>query len=98
MHVFRFEWDPSKSARNLFKHGIDFELAATVFQDRLVVSKPDNEHSDLEERWITLGEDKRGQLLVVCHTYNDTDDKELIRIISARPATRNERIQYESEQ
>ena len=94
--MFEFDWDPSKAASNLRKHGIDFMLAATVFQDPLMKSILDETHRDAEERWITMGEDQNGKLQVVCHTYSDIGKKLIVRIISARPATRNERQQYES--
>lgn len=94
--MFEFDWDPSKAARNQYKHGIDFELATTVFRDPLTASIPDESHSDAEERWITVGQARNGQCLVICHTYWDTGKEVLIRLISARLATRNERRQYES--
>ena len=90
--MFDFEWDPAKAASNQRKHGVDFELAATVFRDSLMASMPDEEHSDAEERWVTVGVARNGQLLTVCHAFH----QELIRIISARPATRSERRQFES--
>lgn len=94
--MFDFEWDPAKAASNQRRHGVDFELAATVFRDSLMASMPDEEHSDAEERWVTIGEARNGQLLTVCHTFRQAAHQELIRIISARPATRNERRQFES--
>ena len=54
--MFDFEWDPAKAASNLRKHGVAFKLAATVFRDTLIRSIPDEEHSDAEERWVTVGE------------------------------------------
>ena len=94
--MFDFEWDPAKAASNRRKHGVDFELAATVFRDPLIRSIPDEEHSDAEERWVTVGEARNGQLLTVCHTFRQAAYRELIRIISARPTTPNERRQFES--
>ena len=94
--MFDFEWDPAKAASNLRKHGVAFKLAATVFRDLFIRSIPDEEHSDAEERWVTVGEARNGQLLTVCHTFRQVAHQELIRIISARPATRNERRQFES--
>ena len=96
--MYKFDWDPSKAASNLRKHGIDFNVAATVFKDSLMASILDEAHSDTEERWITVGVDKNGKIQVVSHTQRDVDDHVLIRIISARPATPNERRQYESGQ
>ena len=95
--MFKFEWDPAKAASNLRKHKVSFELAATVFQDRFMRSNFDRDHREFEERWITMGHDRDGQLLVVSHTWNEaTGGKKSVRIISARRATRNEQRQYES--
>jgi len=84
-------WDPEKARLNLGKHGVDFEEAATVFRDPLLLVLPDVEHSQDEERWIALGKSVRQLLLVVVHTENDRT----IRIISARKAAPKERRQYE---
>lgn len=95
--MFEFEWDPAKAASNVRKHGVDFGLAATVFRDPLMQSVPDPEHSEFEERWITMGQARGGRLLVVSHTWARIDeDRTSIRLISARPATRNERSRFES--
>ena len=83
----RFEWDPSKAAENLAKHGVSFEAAATVFRDVLSATGADPDHSSDEERFVTFGISTDGHLLVVAHT--DRDDT--ISIISARPATPSER-------
>ena len=95
--MFEFEWDPAKAASNLRKHKVSFELAATVFQDPFMQSIPDEDHSEFEERWITMGLARNGQLLVVSHTYVE-GDKISVRLISARPANRNERRQFESDE
>ena len=80
----------------LLKHGITFELAATVFRDPLALSLYDDEHSETEERWLTLGIGENGVLLVVSHTFEELSDEEaLVRVISAREATAHERAQYE---
>ena len=84
-------WDPVKARRNRAKHGVDFEEAATVFLDPLLLVMPDLEHSQEEERWIALGRSANQLLLVVVHT----DDERTIRIISARKAVPRERRQYE---
>jgi uncharacterized DUF497 family protein len=84
-----FEWDPNKAARNLKKHGIDFADAALVLYDELAVTLRD-EGVD-ERRFVTLGLDALGRLLVVVYTWRD----ERIRIISARPATAKERRRHE---
>ncbi|NUM54201.1 MAG: BrnT family toxin [Candidatus Hydrogenedentes bacterium] len=86
-----FAWNPSKATSNLAKHGVDFSEAAGVFRDRLSITVPDPMHSDREQRFITIGVSTRRRLLVVVHT----DDRDRIRIISARRATRLERKRYE---
>ncbi|GJM27155.1 MAG: hypothetical protein DHS20C16_35700 [Phycisphaerae bacterium] len=92
---FHFEWDPEKAQRNFRKHKISFEQSAAVFGDPHALTIYDHEHSDDEERWVTLGLDNRGVPLVVCHTYHaQSKDKAVIRIISARKATKNEDGQY----
>ena len=97
--VYRFAWDPEKAAGNRGKHGVTYELAATVFRDPLALSLYDDEHSETEERWLTLGLDENGVLLVVSHTFEELgDDEALVRVISAREATAREREQYESGQ
>jgi len=88
----RFEWDEAKAAANRAKHGISFNEAATVLGDSLGWTYPDDEHSKLEQRWITFGESEAGRILVVAH--ND-DGEGTIRIISARRATGKEREFYE---
>ena len=88
-----FEWDREKAKGNLEKHGVSFSEAATVFGDPLSLTIEDPDHSIDEQRFVTLGQSYRGQLLVVAHT--DEDDG--IRIISARRATRRERRDYEEE-
>ena len=92
-----FEWDDAKAAANFRKHGVTFEQAATVFRDPLALSLYDEEHSETEERWLMLGEDENGALLVVNHTFEELSDGEaLVRVISVREATAHERAQYES--
>jgi uncharacterized DUF497 family protein len=86
-----FEWDNGKAKRNRAKHGVSFEEASTVFADPLSRTIHDPLHSQDEDRYVILGESNLGRLLVVCFT--DRADK--IRIISARPATRRERKDYE---
>lgn len=90
----KFEWDPSKAAANLAKHGISFDEGATVFLDQLAVSGPDPDHSVAESRYITFGQSSLGRLLVVSHTYRPGS----IRLISARRVTRAERKLYEEGQ
>ena len=91
-----FDWDPAKARSNLAKHGVSFEDAMTVFQDRLALTIFDPDHSIEEDRWITLGLAAGGVLLLVVHTHVEMSiDEVLIRIISARRPNRNERRQYE---
>ncbi|MDZ7851994.1 MAG: BrnT family toxin [Halomonas sp.] len=97
MFQFNFEWDVAKAIGNRHKHGVSFDLAATVFHDPLMMSIADKDHSEGEERWLTLGQAENGALLVVVHTYHETDVcSSSIRIISARSATKRERRQYEA--
>ena len=93
---YNFEWDPHKAQRNLQKHRISFERAAQVFLDPTALSIPDEEHSLREERWITMAKDSQGIVLVVVHTFQKGGEKErIIRLISARKATKQELKQYE---
>ena len=93
---YNFEWDPVKAKTNLKKHKISFEEAAEVFLDPLHLTIPDDEHSDTEERWITLGNTTAHKVHLVVHTFlTYCDDQVTVRIISARPATRHEQRQYE---
>ena len=97
MTVFRieFDWDPKKEASNRAKHGVAFELAMTVFRDPLAATILDNQHGADAERWITLGESANGTLVLVVHTWVQTNaDFTLVRIISARRPTRREARQY----
>ena len=90
-----FEWDPRKAALNLRKHGIGFEQAATIFVDRRAISIPDDEHSEEEDRWVTIGMDADGRLLVAVHTFDELDASRCrVRLISARKATKREGTQY----
>ena len=86
-----FEWDANKARANLRKHGISFEVAATVFGDPNAITVYDDSRSPEEDRYVTIGLSAAGPLVVVCHT----DRNNRIRIISARKATTKERRQYE---
>ncbi|MEP0773219.1 MAG: BrnT family toxin [Acidobacteriota bacterium] len=86
-----FAWDPKKAAANLKKHGVSFEEAATAFADPLSLTISDPDHSEAEERLILVGLSFFSRLVVVVHT----EVGETIRIISARPATQQERKNYE---
>lgn len=94
---YHFEWDPAKAAANQRKHEVSFEQAATVFRDPLMLSIPDDAHSETEERWLTLGQTENGKLLVVHHTYQEINRQAAtVRIISARAASKHEQRQYET--
>jgi hypothetical protein len=89
-------WDPAKARTNRTKHAVSFAQAATVLLDPLAITVFDAAHSQDEERWFTLGRSRQGSLLAVAHTYQSTGPASArIRLISARPATRREREQYE---
>lgn len=95
---YDFEWDYGKAQSNLTKHGVSFEEAARVFLDRQAISVFDEEHSEQEERWITVGMAASGRILVVVHTFEELDQsRPRLRLISARAATRHERRQYEEQ-
>jgi hypothetical protein len=87
----RFEWDPKKAAANKRRHGVTFQEAATVFSDPLAITFADPDHSLDEDRYMTFGFSRLDRLLVVSHTSREDG----IRIISARPSTRQERKIYE---
>jgi uncharacterized DUF497 family protein len=93
---YHFQWDPKKERVNRQKHGISFRLATQVFRDPMAMTLFDEEHSEDEERWITLGKPGNGPYLVVIHTFEQVDANiTIIRMISARPATKPEIRQYE---
>src|SRR2546426_11237450 len=93
---YTFEWDPAKAKANLRKHRIGFDRAAEIFLDPLATSIFDEEHSEHEERWVSLGKDRRGNVLVIIHTFSEVSvDECKIRIISARRANKRETRQYE---
>ena len=86
-----FAWSAQKNRLNKAKHGVSFEEAQTAFYDPLSRTIPDSDHSQSEERLLLIGIASRGSLLVVAHT----DSGDVIRLISARVATRRERWTYE---
>ena len=92
MGELRFQWDPAKAEANERKHGITFAEAETVFSDEHALLVDDPDHSDTEERFILLGLSATLRVLVVVHCYREKDD--VIRLISARKATRPEQAQY----
>lgn len=90
--MIKFEWHPSKAAANLKKHQVSFEEAQTVFYDDFAVQFFDEEHSQAEERFLLLGMSVHSKLLLVCHC--ERQGGEVIRIISARKATKRESAFY----
>ncbi len=78
----KFEWNTANEKRNIQKHGVTFEQALYVFADPFALSKYDDEHSDTEERWVMLGKSINQVILVVAHMFRNSENIELVRIIS----------------
>ncbi len=95
MNTIQFEWDSRKASSNEKKHGISFSEAKTVFSDENAKVIHDPEHSEDEDRFIILGLSTEARALVVCHCYRERDS--VIRIVSARKATKKESKQYRGE-
>ena len=93
MDTITFEWDKNKNRINQRKHGISFEEASTVFYDEEALLRDDPDHSEEEDRFIILGLSNKTNLLVVCHCYRASET--VIRIISARKATKTESKFYD---
>ena len=94
---YNFEWDPAKAQANIKKHKVGFDRAAEIFLDPLMLTIYDEAHSEAEDRWITIGQDRNNVTLVVVHTYRAVGQLDAqIRIISARRATKKEDRQYQS--
>ena len=92
---YSFDWNSTKEQQNIRKHRMSFRQAATIFRDPNQLSIYDEEHSEDEERWITLGIDSTGVVRVVVHTFEQINDQLCqIRIISARKATNLEVRRY----
>jgi uncharacterized DUF497 family protein len=91
--MLKFEWDATKAASNLHKHGVSFDEASSFFFDLLAASGTDPDHSLVEVRYITFGLSGLGRLLTVVHSYQS----HTTRIISARLATRGGRKLYEKD-
>ena len=92
---YNFEWDPLKARENRNKHGVEFEEAATIFRDSKALSIFDPDHTESEDRWITIGISEKGRLLIVNHTFREESRVEVtIRIISSRKATKKETKKY----
>ena len=94
MSGLQFEWDARKAAANRRKHGVSFDEARTVFLDESALLRPDEDHSDDEDRFVLLGLSGQMRTLVVCHCYRQADD--VIRLISARKANPAEPQHYEN--
>ncbi len=92
MNSLRFEWDERKNAQNQKKHGVSFEEAQTVFFDERAVEFYDETHSDWEDRFLLLGLSAKFRILLICHCFRNNDS--VIRIISARKATKQEQKFY----
>jgi uncharacterized DUF497 family protein len=90
--MINFIWDKNKSRLNTNKHKVTFEEAKSVFSDICALIINDIDHSQKEDRFIILGLSVKLRLLVVCHCYNDNDS--VVRIISARKASKKEKEQY----
>ncbi len=94
--MIKFEWNDLKALKNIEKHGISFEEASSVFYDDFAVQFYDESHSELEEdRFLILGVSNNSRMLMVCHCEKKSGD--LLRIISARKATKNERKFYQGD-
>jgi uncharacterized protein len=91
--MIKFEWDASKAAANLKKHQVSFEEAQSVFYDEFGLQFFDGDHSSQEDRFLMLGMSSGAKLLIVCHC--ERDDGEVIRVISARKATKRESAFYQ---
>lgn len=90
--MIKFEWDLPKARSNLKKHGVSFEEAQSVFYDEYAIQFDDEESSSEEDRFLMLGLSSEMRVLIVCHCERASG--EVIRIISARKATKNERKNY----
>jgi uncharacterized DUF497 family protein len=92
---YNFEWDPIKARANLDKHGVAFDEAATVFKDSRAISIFDPDHSETEDRWVTMGISEKERLLIVIQTFlKEGEDTIIIRIITSRKATKHETASY----
>lgn len=92
--MVNFTWDQQKNKTNQKKHGISFEEAVTVFFDLNQLSIPDIEHSEFDERWVTIGTSKNTRILVVIHLSLTKHSARTIRVISARKANVKEQFLY----
>ncbi|MBW1708227.1 MAG: BrnT family toxin [Deltaproteobacteria bacterium] len=90
----KFIWDPVKEKINIQKHKISFTESCYVFADQYSLNLFDEQHSEDEDRWITLGQTPNGKILIVVHTFKKIAEIEVIRIISSRKATKKETKKY----
>ena len=90
--MISFDWDDNKNKINISKHHVSFEEASTVFYDENALVRDDPDHSETEDRFLILGFSASANMLIVSHCYRE--DNNIIRIISARKATKNETKQY----
>ena len=95
MEFLTFEWDPNKNKQNQLKHNMSFEEAQSVFYDLDAIVFDDPEHSENEDRFLIVGLTTRARICIVSHCYRSNDS--IIRIISARKATKNEQKYYDSQ-
>lgn len=93
MDTINFEWDENKNQINKKKHGLSFETAQEVFYDEFAVVFDDPDHSIGEERFLIIGMTESSKICIVSHCYRDSDN--VIRIISAREATKREKKIYQ---
>jgi uncharacterized protein len=91
----RFEWDAGKAASNLKKHRVSFDEAKTLFNDPLLATFPDSEHSAYEQRFISVGVSAKNRVLLLVHLEAIDGDHVLVRLISCRRVTAAERKVYE---
>ena len=90
--MISFDWDDNKNKINISKHHVSFEEASTVFYDENALVRDDPDHSEAEDQFLILGFSASANMLIVSHCYREDDN--IIRIISARKATKNETKQY----
>ena len=94
---YQFEWDDVKAAANERKHGVSFELASTVFRDPRLLTLADLAHSEIEERWFSIGRASNGEMLSVAYLWSEHNTRTVeVRLISARQSTRAEIREYEA--
>jgi uncharacterized protein len=91
---FQFEWDEVKAAANARKHGVSFDLARTIFNDSRLVTTADIEHSQEEDRWLSIGCASNGMMLSAVYLWLEDAGTVRVRIISVRKATQTEIVQY----